>query len=299
MQGEKKTQKMNGKRASASPGDSDTDSDSDWTPRPSSYPRYRNRSSAEALQGVQRPRKTFVLPQTVQFGFHNVCSDHVKIADNGLRAEKKDPNNQYARGVVYSALPLKGTVEFEVTMTQYGTGWSGTLKLGVAKYKSGQSIQVSRIPRYSPEAPNHCVWSSDKIHNRLKSNHNGVQEKQYGQKDLDSLRQGDSLGLRLSHDGKLVFFVNGESQGLAAQEVYEKGHDVYVVVDHYANCKATEITRAGEVYNYEGARLGSLLCVRGGGRRRGLEGGSGERERVRGEGERERGGEGEGERERL
>lgn len=233
---------MNGERASASPADSDSSSRSE---SPTRIYHYSRNQSAEALQDLESPSKTFILPQTVQFGFHNVCSDQVRIADNGLSAEKKDPNLHYAHGVVYSAMPLKGTAEFEVTMTDYGTGWSGTLKLGVAKYKAGRSVQVNRVPRYSPEAANHCVWSSDKIHNRLKSNQNGTPERQYGMKDLDALREGDRLGLRLSHDGKLMFFVNGKSQGVAAEKVYEKGHDVYVVVDHYANCKATVITRAG------------------------------------------------------
>ena len=187
--------------------------------------------------------KTFILPQIVQFGFHDVCSDQIKIANNGQRAEKKDPSLHYAHGVAYSALPLKGTAEFEVEMTDYGTGWSGTLKLGIAKCKSGGTVPASKIPRYTPEAADHCVWSSDKVHNRLCSTQK--QEKPYGKMDLDTLREGDRLGLRLSHDGMLTFFVNGKCQGVAAEKIYEKGHDVYVVVDHYANCKATSITRAG------------------------------------------------------
>ena len=211
-------------------------------------PVYRPNRSLPPVESStnDNPSKTFILPQTIQFGFHDTCSDQMRITENGLKAEKKDPTLHYAHGVAYSALPLKGTAEFEVSMIDYGTGWSGTLKLGVAKYKSGQTIQINRIPRYSPEAANHCVWSSDKIHNRLQSNPTGSQERQYGTTDLDSLREGDKLGLRLNHDGKLVFFVNGESQGVAAEKVYEKGHDVFVVVDHYANCKATTITRAGK-----------------------------------------------------
>lgn len=214
---------------------------------PPAYPYRRNQDTAEdAFHDTDSPSKTFILPQTVQFGFHDVCSEQIKITENGLKAEKKNPSLHYAHGVAYSALPLQGTAEFEVAMTEYGTGWSGTLKLGIAKYKAGRSVQVSKIPRYSPEAASHCVWSSDKVHNRLHSTQNGTQEKQYGTTDLDVLREGDKLGLRLSHDGKLVFFVNGRSQGVAAEKIYEKGHDVYVVVDHYANCKATLITRAGK-----------------------------------------------------
>lgn len=210
---------------------------------PATY-HHRNRRAIETPAQQESPNKTFILPQTVQFGFHEVCSEQIRIVENGTKAEKKDPTLHYAHGVAYSALPLRGTAEFEVAMTDYGTGWSGTLKLGIAKYKTGQSILVNKIPRYSPEAADHCVWSSDKIHNRLRSNQKS-QEKPYGLMDLDVLREGDKLGLRLSHDGVLTFFVNGKCQGVAAEKIYEKGHDVYIVVDHYANCKATAITRAG------------------------------------------------------
>ena len=188
--------------------------------------------------------KTFILPQIVQFGFHEVCSDQIRIVENGTKAEKKDPTLHYAHGVAYSALPLRETAEFEVAMIDYGTGWSGTLKLGIAKYKTGRSILVNKIPRYSPDAADHCVWSSDKVYNRLHSNQKSPEE-QYGLVELDVLREGDRLGLRLSHDGVLTFFVNGKSHGMAAENIYEEGYDVYAVVDHYGNCKATVITKAG------------------------------------------------------
>ena len=209
-------------------------------------PVYYNNNLDAASHEAETAHKSFTLPQAVQFGFHDVCSEQLRIVDNGQRAEKVDPNLHYAHGVVYSAVPLKGTAEFEVEMKDYGTGWSGTLKLGVAKYKTGTSVQANKIPRYSPEAADHCVWSSDKVHNRLRSNRNGVQEKQYGLTDLDHLREGDKLGLRLSHSGVLTFFVNGKCQGVAAEKIYDKGHDVYAVIDLYANCKATVITRAGK-----------------------------------------------------
>ena len=212
------------------------------------FNKYRgNTIGEEASYGASYGvgHKTFILPRTTEFGFHELCSDQIRITQDALKADKKDPTLHYAHGVAYGARPLKGTSEFEVKLTDYGTGWSGTLKLGIAKFKKGQSIQVSRIPRYSPEGSNHCVWSSDKIHNRILPSQYNAQEKQYGFKNLDELREGDSLGLRLSPDGSLTFFVNGECQGIAAENVYETGHEIYPVVDHYANCKATVITRAG------------------------------------------------------
>ena len=188
--------------------------------------------------------KTFLLEEDIQFGFHNVCSHQMSVSMDGMYAEKKDPTSYYAYGVAYGAKPLRGTSEFEVEIVSYGTGWSGTLKLGVVRRPSGEEPQLKDIPRYSPEGMEHCVWSADKVHNRMGG---AASEKQYGSVNLDDLREGDRLGMRLSYDGVLVFFVNGLSQGVAAEGVYQKGFDVYPVIDHYANCKATKIIRAGEV----------------------------------------------------
>ena len=192
--------------------------------------------------------KTFILEDTVQFGFHNISSPQIKITQNGIAAEKRDPESQYAHGVAYGARPLRGTAEFEVKIASYGTGWSGTLKLGVMRaLRDMPLIGGPCIPRYSPEGVDHLVWSSDKIHNRL--NTPAVESTYTGAMNLDDLREGDRVGLRLSTDGVLVFFVNGKSQGVAAENIYDKEFDVYAVVDHYANCKSTIITRAGRENN--------------------------------------------------
>ncbi len=203
--------------------------------------------STSVDEGESEDMRSYILPKIVEFGFHPVCSDQIRISEDGLRAEKKDPGLHYAHGVAYGARSLKGTSEFEVILCDYGTGWSGTLKLGVAKFKIGHSLQSKDIPRYSPEGMNHCVWSSDKIHNRLHPSQPNLFEKSYGKRNLDELVTGDRLGLRLSSDGRLVFFINGKCQGLAAESVYELGYDVFPVVDHYANCKATVVSRAGKL----------------------------------------------------
>ena len=191
--------------------------------------------------------KTFQLPDIIQFGYHSVYSRQMSISEGGFTATKIDPGSHYAHGVCYGAKPLRGTTEFEVKITSYGTGWSGTMKLGIMRCKTGVPIDRNSVPRYSPEGVDHCVWSSSKIHNRL----TGTQvvpeaEKPYGNVNLDDLGEGRHVGLRLTHDGVLSFLVDGKSQGVAAENVYHKGFDVYIVVDHYANCKATRITRAGK-----------------------------------------------------
>ena len=53
------------------------------------------------------------------------------------------------------------------------------------------------------------------------------------------------MGLQRSEDGVLEFTVNGESQGIAAENVYTSETDVYAVVDHWSDGGfGTRITRA-------------------------------------------------------
>ena len=188
--------------------------------------------------------ESYVLRKAVEFGFHPVHSDRMKLSKDGLLAEKKDPGAVYAYGVTYGHRVLKGTTEFEVEISSYGTGWAGTLKLGVMQKKAENKIKLEDIPRYSSDAENYCMFSSKKIFNRLTGS-SGPADKEYGSVDLDSLRKGDRVGLRVSQDGVLIFFVNGKSQGVAAIGVYQKGFDLYAVVDVYAQCSAVKISRAG------------------------------------------------------
>jgi len=186
-----------------------------------------------------------VLQKTVEFGFHPVHSDRMKLSNDGLLAEKKDPREVYAYGVVYGHKVLRGMTEFEVEIASYGTVWAGTLKLGVMQHKAGSEIKLEEIPRYSQDAKSYCMFSSGKLYNRLIGCSADPVGKEYGSIDLDSLRKGDRVGMQISHDGVLIFFVNGKSQGVAAQDVYQKGFDVYAVVDVYAQCTAVKVTRAG------------------------------------------------------
>ena len=128
--------------------------------------------------------ETFILKEVVQFGFHSVCSSQIQIAENGKEADKKDPSLHYAYGVAYGARPLRGNAEFEVEVTSYGTeGRSGTLKLGVMRWAKGRPLTAKDVPRYSPEGTDYCVWSANKIHNRLRGQSVSV-EKIYGRTTL-------------------------------------------------------------------------------------------------------------------
>ena len=175
----------------------------------------------------------------------------MKISPDGTVARKIDPELVYANGVVYSDRPAKGLCEFEIEVISYGTGWSGNFKLGLMSHKTSDRRIKEKIPRYTPESQNHCVWCASKLHDRITS----MTEIPYGDRTLDELREGDRLGMQITPQGTLQYFLNGVPQGIGATDLHKPGHDLYLAVDHYANCKATKITRAGQSL--------SLFCTNG------------------------------------
>ena len=158
------------------------------------------------------------------------------IAEDGYSAFRN--NEGYNYGVVYSDKPVNGNCEFEVEITSYGTPsmWEGSIKFGIMRCQD--QIFPTNVSK-SDTDKNHFVWS-------ILSFFYGSDINPYGMKNLDSLRQGDRVGLHITEGGDLSYSVNGEDRGVAMRGVYEKGWDVYIVVDHYANCRATKITKASE-----------------------------------------------------
>ena len=192
------------------------------------------------VEAMASSEETFVLKNAIEFGFHSAHGRNIKISEDGLLAERI---KSYF-GVVYGAKVLRGTTEFEFEISSYETRWNGTLNLGVMQCETGRKVKCSDIPQIPPGAEMYCMWSSHHVLNKLVG-YSGPTRMKYGFTNLNDLCEGDRLGLRVSHDGVLTFFVNGKSQGVAAQGVYQEGYDLYAVVDVYAHCKAVRITRAG------------------------------------------------------
>lgn len=207
-------------------------------------PNFHNDISKEKIGCSSNEETDFQLGEVVTFGYSKVCASQMVIGEDGLSARKKDPTQFYAYGVVFGEKPLNGVAEFELEIVRYGSGWSGTVKLGLVKVTEDKELTVSDVPRYSPDAIGYCVWCADKFYDNFKMEKS---ESSYGGKSLDSLRAGSRVGLRIDGSGSLSFLVDGHSQGIASKNVVSKGHKLYVVVDHYANCIETRITRAGEM----------------------------------------------------
>lgn len=56
---------------------------------------------------------------------------------------------------------------------------------------------------------------------------------EYYGNDLDKLAEGDRVGVMRTSKGELVFFINGESQGIAARDI---PRNVFALVNLYGKC---------------------------------------------------------------
>lgn len=187
--------------------------------------------------------RSFILPDNIDFGFHPVTGTNAILSKDGFEVRRRDPDNIPDDAVVYGAKPLTGMAEFEVEILKYKTRvWGGTLRIGVMWCSAGTNIVKSNVPQESERGANHCVWWDNRLYDRFGGN---VVTRKYGLVDLYNLDRGDRVGMRLTPNGDLVFFVNGVRQGIAALGVHKVGYDVYPVVDVSTRCYAVKITRAG------------------------------------------------------
>jgi len=183
----------------------------------------------------------FRLAERVTFGYSKLCNSEMVISRDGLSAYKKSPSDCYAQGVVYGEKPLNGVAEFEVEIVRCHIGWSGTIKIGVMKVPENINLSDIKVPRYSSDASGYCIWNVDRLYDNISS-----REIPYGRVSLDTLKEGNRVGLKLDENGDLSFLVDGNSQGVAYKNIISKGHKLFVVVDHYGTCAATRITRSGK-----------------------------------------------------
>jgi hypothetical protein len=175
----------------------------------------------------------------IQFGYyspsqhHGDLQDYIRITNDGLGSEAIGHVCGYG---VYGTLPLRGRAEFEVEIVQ---SRAPSFDIGLMRFKKKNAPECiahydlrrlcgKKLCRYHYDEKEQNNFSGCKHHNLCK---------------------GDRFGLCLSEDGALEFTVNGEGQGIAAENVYSRHTDVYVVVHHNFNSAATAITKAGEMIN--------------------------------------------------
>lgn len=186
-----------------------------------------------------------VLAPFLFFSCRDYCGERLLVSEDGLRAVKKNPRYSVINGMAYSDRPVKGRVEFEVEIISHVSKWCGNIRLGIMIHKSSRPLDHSKIPfSCCWKAPNHCIWAGSILYNNLPPAPSMINTMLYGKEDLEDLRTGERVGILITSGGELHFLVNGKPQGRAASEVYRSGWDIYLFLDHFADCKATEIIRA-------------------------------------------------------
>lgn len=115
-------------------------------------------------------------------------------------------------------------MNFEINSFQESQSWSGNIKIGI----SAENPETVELPSCATKM-RHGTWIMAGI-SVLKDGI--IQIELYGT-DLDTLSEGDRVGVMRTSKAELIFYVNGESQGVAATNIPSP---VYAVVDLYGRC---------------------------------------------------------------
>ena len=189
---------------------------------------------------------TFVLDKDIQFGFHRQAGNNVFVSRSSHKALMVDV--ACGPALAYGAIPLSNMAEFEVRLLDHSSrSIRGSLKMGVMRRKLKNSPLAS-IPKLSEHRDNSCMCFKSKFKEKTEFQNNlGYIHllKYYGLVDFCKLQENDCLGLQLSPEGDLSFFVNGINQGVAAHDVYQDGYEVYCFIEMVEGYKSVEIIRAG------------------------------------------------------
>lgn len=186
------------------------------------------------------------------FGFHRRAlagNRRVGISADDTYVTRYEPEKHNDHGVVVGAVPFRGASLFEVELTVYEDkynkrkwGWSVTV--GIMRHSCDYTLERYSIPQsFEFGTGRIVVWTRQELLNKLGYGNPTITP--YGKINLNDLITGDRIGIKVERNGNLFFLVNGENQGLAADNVYLEGYDVYPVVDMSGDCYAARIIRAG------------------------------------------------------
>ncbi|XP_060809527.1 neuralized-like protein 4 isoform X1 [Amyelois transitella] len=154
--------------------------------------------------------------------FHPRCGILVKLSNYNKSAERARPLDDYNNGVVMTHRPLYDCELFEIRIDKLVDKWSGSIEVGVTTHNPA----TIRFPSTMTNMDSGTIMMSGcKV---LVNGHGTCLE--YGNFNLDELREGDTVGMMRKEDGKLHYFINGIDQGIASENVDQQ---VWGVVDLY------------------------------------------------------------------
>lgn len=151
-------------------------------------------------------------PQSIRedrLRFHERVGALVKLSNNARTAERRRPLDEFNNGVVMTHRTLRDNELFEVRIDKLVSKWSGSIEIGVTSY----SPTTIEFPATMTNMRSGTTMMSGC---GILTNGKGIQ-REYGEINLDELREGDRVGLTRKDNGNLHYLINGLDQGVAAK----------------------------------------------------------------------------------
>ncbi|EDW40530.1 GL24837 [Drosophila persimilis] len=165
--------------------------------------------------------------------FHTRCGSLVKLSPNFRSAERRRPLDEFNNGVVMTHRPLRDNELFEIRIDKLVDKWSGSIEVGVTTHNP----TVLHFPATMTNMRSGTIMMSGC---GILTNGKGTR-RQYGEFNLDELREGDRVGMMRKANGNLHYYINGQDQGVAATRV---ASTLWGVIDLYGmTIKVTIVDR--------------------------------------------------------
>ncbi|GAB0091056.1 neuralized E3 ubiquitin protein ligase 4 [Sergentomyia squamirostris] len=165
--------------------------------------------------------------------FHTRCGSLVKLSSNSRTAERRRPLDEFNNGVVMTHRPLRDNELFEIRIDKLVDKWSGSIEVGVTTHNPS----ALHFPATMTNMRSGTIMMSGC---GILTNGKGTR-REYGEFNLDELREGDRVGMMRKSNGNLHYFINGRDQGCAATKVSQI---LWGVIDLYGmTIKVTIVDR--------------------------------------------------------
>lgn len=165
--------------------------------------------------------------------FHVRCGSLVNLSANSRTAERRRPLDEFNNGVVMTHRPLKDNELFEIRIDKLVDKWSGSIEVGVTTHNPN----ALHFPATMTNMRSGTIMMSGC---GILTNGKGTR-REYGEFNLDELREGDRVGMMRKSNGNLHYYINGQDQGVAATKVAQT---LWGVIDLYGmTIKVTIVDR--------------------------------------------------------
>ncbi|CAD7080305.1 unnamed protein product [Hermetia illucens] len=186
-----------------------------------------------SVSGMNGSQLSDYLDSNDRLRFHNRCGSLVKLSTNCRTAERRRPLDEFNNGVVMTHRPLKDNELFEIRIDKLVDKWSGSIEVGVTTHNPA----TLHFPATMTNMRSGTIMMSGC---GILTNGKGTR-RQYGEFNLDELREGDRVGMMRKANGNLHYYINGQDQGVAATRVAQT---LWGVIDLYGmTIKVTIVDR--------------------------------------------------------